>query len=126
MAEHGKYCPIMVAGANTYVSQCIGKDCAWWLPYANDCALPVVAGILADSTICQNVFETESDGRAGRCLHVGIEGANKLPKKYAGIQALAYTAYNYYDENDNFLANSDETDLDDLLGKANVEVRHGG
>ena len=56
----------------------------------------------------------------------GIEGANKLLKKYAGIQARAYTAYNYYDENDNFLANSDETDLDDLLGKANVEVRHGG
>ena len=51
MDEHGKYCPIMVAGCNTHVSQCIGKDCAWWLPYANDCALPVVAGILADSTI---------------------------------------------------------------------------
>lgn|GEM_PF-3553105 len=61
MAEHGKYCPIMVAGGNTHVSQCIGKDCAWWLPYANDCALPVVAGILADSKICQNVFEMESD-----------------------------------------------------------------
>ena len=71
----------------------------------------------------------------------GIEGANKLLKKYVGIQAraytaynrydkndnfLAYTAYNYYDENDNFLANSDETDLDDLLEKANAEVRHGG
>ncbi len=42
MAEHGKYCPIMVAGGNMYVSQCIGKDCTWWLPYANDCALPVV------------------------------------------------------------------------------------
>lgn len=51
MAEHGKYCPIMVAGANTHVSECIGKDCAWWLPYANDCALPVIAGGLADSTI---------------------------------------------------------------------------
>lgn len=57
MPEHGKYCPIMVAGCNTHVSQCIGKDCAWWIPYANDCALPVVAAILADSTICQNVFE---------------------------------------------------------------------
>lgn len=57
MPEHGKYCPIMVAGANTHVSECIGKDCAWWIPYANDCALPVVAAILADSTICQNVFE---------------------------------------------------------------------
>ena len=57
MPEHGKYCPIMVAGANTHVSECIGKDCAWWIPYANDCAMPVVAEILADSTICQNVFE---------------------------------------------------------------------
>ena len=28
----------------------------------------------------------------------GIAGANKLLKKYAGIQARAYTAYNYYDE----------------------------
>ena len=61
MAEHGKYCPIMVAGGNTHVSQCIGKDCAWWMPYGTDCSLLVVAGILADSTICQNVFETESD-----------------------------------------------------------------
>lgn len=57
MPEHGKYCPIMVAGANEYVSECTGKDCVWWLPYANDCAMPVVAEILADSTICQNVFE---------------------------------------------------------------------
>ena len=63
MPEHGRYCPIMVAGANTHVSQCIGKDCAWWLPYANDCALPVVAGILADSTICQNVFELQHNNR---------------------------------------------------------------
>lgn len=56
----------------------------------------------------------------------GIEGANKLLKKYAGIQARAYTAYNYYDENDNFLANSDETDIYELLEMAGVEVRHGG
>ncbi len=56
----------------------------------------------------------------------GIEGANKLLKKYAGIEARAYTAYNYYDENNNFLASSDETDIYDLLEKAGVEVRHGG
>lgn len=57
---------------------------------------------------------------------LGIEGANKLLKKYAGIQARAYTAYNYYDEYDNFLANSDETDIYELLEMAGVEVRHGG
>ncbi len=56
----------------------------------------------------------------------GIKGANKLLKKYAGIQARAYTAYNYYDENDNFLANSDEADIYGLLEMAGVEVRHGG
>ena len=39
---------------------------------------------------------------------------------------LAYTAYNYYDENDNFLANSDEADIYGLLEMAGVEVRHGG
>ena len=62
MSEHGKYCPIMVAGGNMQISGvCIGKDCAWWLPFANDCALPTIAGILADSTICQNVFEQEDD-----------------------------------------------------------------
>jgi hypothetical protein len=46
----------------------------------------------------------------------GIEGANKLLKKYAGIQARAYTAYNYYDE----------ADIYGLLEMAGVEVRHGG
>ena len=56
----------------------------------------------------------------------GIEETNKLLKKYAGIQARAYTAYNYYDENDNFLANSDEADIYGLLEMAGVEVRHGG
>ena len=56
----------------------------------------------------------------------GIAGANNLLKKYAGIQARAYTAYNYYDEYDNFLANSDETDIYELLEMAGVEVRHGG
>ena len=56
----------------------------------------------------------------------GTEGANKLLKKYVGIQARAYTAYNYYDENGNFLANSDEADIYELLEMAGVEVRHGG
>ena len=60
MAEHGKYCLIMIAGSNTNINgECIGKNCAWFLPFANDCALPTIAGILADGTICQNAFEQE-------------------------------------------------------------------
>lgn len=36
---------------------CIGERCAWWLEFAKECAVPVAAGILADSTICRNVFD---------------------------------------------------------------------
>ena len=56
----------------------------------------------------------------------GVEEVHDLLEKYAGIKARPYTAYLYYDEDGNFLASSDETDIDDLLEKAYVEVRHGG
>lgn len=55
-----------------------------------------------------------------------INTANNMLHKYAGIEARAYTAYNYYDESGNFLANSDETDIFDLLEKADVEVLDNG
>lgn len=51
---------------------------------------------------------------------------HELLKKYAGIEAKPYTAYLYFDENGDFLACSDETDVDDLLEKAYVEVRDDG
>ena len=53
-----KICPICAAGANDFVSccYCIREDCAWWAEWANDCSVPVIAGILADSTICRNEF----------------------------------------------------------------------
>ena len=56
----------------------------------------------------------------------GTEGANKLLKKYVGIQSRAYTAYNYYDENGDFIGSSVDTDLSDLLDEAGVEVRDDG
>lgn len=40
---------------------CIGELCAWWLKFAKECAVPVAAGILADSTICRNIFD-EAEG----------------------------------------------------------------
>lgn len=49
-----KVCPIMCAGANQSVCYCIGRDCAWWCEFAEDCSVPLIAGILADSSICQN------------------------------------------------------------------------
>lgn len=56
----------------------------------------------------------------------GVEETHDLLKKYAGIEARPYTAYLYFDENGDFLACSDETDVDELLKKAYVEVRDDG
>ena len=54
----GKFCPIMVAGGNPSTpSFCIEEECAWWCKFAKDCAIPLLAGMFADSTICQNVFD---------------------------------------------------------------------
>lgn len=52
-----KICPICVAGSKNAVSYCMHEACAWWCDWANDCAIPLIAGMFADSTICQNVFE---------------------------------------------------------------------
>lgn len=42
-----KFCPMLK-------ESCIKEQCAWWLSFANDCALPVATGILADSTISRS------------------------------------------------------------------------
>lgn len=55
----------------------------------------------------------------------GVEEAHDLLRKYTGIEARPYTAYLYYDENEDFVGSSDDDGLDDLLEKANVEVRNG-
>lgn len=53
----------------------------------------------------------------------GVEEVHDLLKKYAGIEARPYTAYQYYDENGNYIGDSDGTPLYDLLDDAGVEVR---
>lgn len=55
-----------------------------------------------------------------------INTANDLLYEYAGIEARAYMAYNYYNEDGDFLANSDEADISDILEKAGVEVLDNG
>ena len=54
-----KICPIHVLGSKCYNNRCIGEDCMWFLNFAGDCAIPTMVGILADSTICQNIFKVE-------------------------------------------------------------------
>lgn len=54
------------------------------------------------------------------------EEYRKLLREYMGIEARAYTAYNYYDENGDFIGNSEDYDLDQLMEEAGVEVREDG
>lgn len=54
------------------------------------------------------------------------EEYRKLLSEYMGIEARAYTAYNYYDENGDFIGNSEDYDLGQLMEAAGVEVRNDG
>lgn len=45
-----KFCPVI--STDGYY-KCKGAECAWWCDFAQDCAIPLVAGILADSSINQ-------------------------------------------------------------------------
>lgn len=68
--ELEKICPILHASNYNRMSKCIGEKCAWWCGFAECCAVPLSAGILADSSINKDVFipserffygESESD-----------------------------------------------------------------
>lgn len=48
---------------------------------------------------------------------------HELLEKYTGIEARSYTAYSYYSAERDYIGDSNETDLDDLLRAAYVEVR---
>lgn len=49
-----KVCPFIPAGGN--LSVCLEERCALFCHYSGECAIVTAADILADSTICQNVF----------------------------------------------------------------------
>lgn len=48
-----KICPFM---GNAY---CQEERCAWWCSFAQDCAVPLLAGMFADCDICNNIFEED-------------------------------------------------------------------
>nr|DAJ06020.1 MAG TPA: hypothetical protein [Caudoviricetes sp.] len=50
---------------------------------------------------------------------------NKLLEEYTGIVARPYTAYSYYCADGNYIGDSGENYLDELLQAAYVEVRDG-
>ena len=52
--------------------------------------------------------------------------AYALLKKYTGIEARPYTAYVFYDEADNFVGDSDNYTIRDLLENACIKVVEEG
>lgn len=38
-------------------SNCDKEKCMWWCNFAHDCSIPLLAGMFADSSICNNIFE---------------------------------------------------------------------
>lgn len=64
MNETKKLCPILHTAHNPMMNFCIGKRCAWWCDFAKSCSIPLIAGMFADSSICNNVWEEdgETDG----------------------------------------------------------------
>lgn len=54
-----------------------------------------------------------------------VDEFNWFLKKWTGIQAKPYTGYAYYDAAGNYVGDSNEFDLDDLLKSAYVEVKDG-
>ena len=47
---------------------------------------------------------------------------NELLKKYTGIFAIQYTAYSFYDKTGSYIGDSMETELEDLLDNAYIDV----
>lgn len=57
-----KKCPFMMTVSSPFVSgECIEEQCAWWCGFAQDCAAPLIAGILADSSINQVDWKGSAD-----------------------------------------------------------------
>ena len=56
---------------------------------------------------------------------MGDDAYHKLLLEYTGIEARPYTAYLYYDDDGNYVGNSEESTVYDLLNAAYVEVQDG-
>ena len=52
--------------------------------------------------------------------------AYELLKEYTGIEARPYTAWQFYDEADNYVGDSDNYDLKDLLENAYITIVEEG
>lgn len=56
-----KVCPLRFSDTLVSRPKCIGKECSWWCNFANDCSIPLLAGMFADSSVCRNTFNSYDD-----------------------------------------------------------------
>lgn len=49
--DNRKLCPFRLNNLPP-ADQCIGGKCGWWCDFAQDCAVPLIAGMFADSDFC--------------------------------------------------------------------------
>lgn len=54
-----KFCPVISTDG---YCKCRGAECAWWCGFALDCAVPLLAGMFADSEICRTKFGGAGNG----------------------------------------------------------------
>lgn len=51
------------------------------------------------------------------------EDFHRLLEEYTGIEARPYTAYQYFDSADNYVGDSNDDDVRDILRKAYITVK---
>lgn len=62
-SSKGKICPFSYA-SDFPDEICHESQCAWWCSFAGDCAVPLLAGMFADSDACNTHFnQNERDRR---------------------------------------------------------------
>lgn len=71
--------------------------------------------------ITQSQYEELQDA-----FEEGFYEFNQILAEHTGIIAHSYTGYTYFDVNDNYVGNSEDFDLDDLLESAYIEVVEDG
>lgn len=52
-----------------------------------------------------------------------MEDFNRLLKEYTGIEARPYMAYKYFDSADNYVGDSDDDDIIEILYRADIKIR---
>ena len=51
-----KVCPFRVNGRVLTDVRCTGSSCAWWCGFAQECAVPLLAGMFSDGGLSKTLF----------------------------------------------------------------------